>query len=259
MTDEKGGFIALYRSLLEWEWYRNTNVKTLFLHCLLRANWKPKKWQGKEIPRGSFVTSRESLAKEVGLSVQETRTALNKLISTNELTKQATRGYTVITVVNFDKYQIANPLSNLELTNEQPTANQQLTTNNKDNKEIIKEDNDYDNDNSAEALDFESHHFLTEKLLKDKFISKQEELFSYDGLFEDLLKIENFVSVAKAIEYVKGKMKEKTFNNKFGYFKTAMLNQLDYVPEETKEIKTDHQNDEDEISDEELREMLKGV
>ncbi len=35
-----GGYIALHRQMLNWEWYKNTNTKVLFIHLLLKANYK---------------------------------------------------------------------------------------------------------------------------------------------------------------------------------------------------------------------------
>ena len=49
-------YIKLYRSLIDWEWYKNINTKVLFIHMLLKANWKDGRFEGKIIPRGSFVS-----------------------------------------------------------------------------------------------------------------------------------------------------------------------------------------------------------
>ena len=73
------GWICLHRQLLEWEWYGDINTKTLFIHCLLRANHKPKKWQGIDVPVGSFITGRKVLSVETGLSEQQVRTSLTRL------------------------------------------------------------------------------------------------------------------------------------------------------------------------------------
>lgn len=98
-------YIKLYRAFLSWEWYRNINTKTLFIHMLLKANWKEGKFEGKTIPRGSFVSSLDILAKETSLTVDEVRTALKHLIFTKEITKQSFSKYTVFTVVNYNEYQ----------------------------------------------------------------------------------------------------------------------------------------------------------
>lgn len=83
---------------------------------------------GETIPRGSFVTSLDSLAKELGLSVQEIRTALKHLISTGELTSKSTNKYHIITVVNYEMYQQVNKQPNSPLTGNQQATNKQLTT-----------------------------------------------------------------------------------------------------------------------------------
>lgn len=83
---------------------------------------------GETIPRGSFVTSLDSLGKELGLSVQEIRTALKHLISTGELTSKSTNKYRIITVVNYEMYQQVNKQPNSPLTGNQQATNNQLTT-----------------------------------------------------------------------------------------------------------------------------------
>lgn len=123
------GWIKLHRSMLEWEWIGNPNVVALFVHCLLKANWQDKKWQGKTIERGSFVTSISSLADDVGLSVQQTRTSLSKLIKSGELATKSQQGqkYTIITVCKYSEYQ-EQQRDNNEITNKQQRDNKEITT-----------------------------------------------------------------------------------------------------------------------------------
>lgn len=135
------GFIVLFRKIVSWEWYTDIPTKALFLHCLFKANWEDKKWRGMTVKRGSFITSREKLSKETGLSVQQVRSAIKKLKSTNEITYETTSNYSLITVVNYRVYQDYNPVSNQannlddnhQITNEQPTDNQRVTTTNNNN------------------------------------------------------------------------------------------------------------------------------
>jgi hypothetical protein len=129
------GWIKLHRQILEWEWYSDNNCFRLFLHLLLKANHKEKRFKGIELKVGSIVTSRDLLARETGLTSQQIRTALNKLISTSEVTSATSSQGTIIQIVSYEKYQV----STNEITNEQPTSNQQSTTNNnvkKEKKEI---------------------------------------------------------------------------------------------------------------------------
>lgn len=118
------GYIRLYRSLLNWEWYTDSNTKDLFIHLLLTANYEPKKWRGITVERGQRVYSRATLSKELRMSEQCVRTALNHLISTGEVTNQTTPQYSIVTIKNYDNYQQVTS----ETTNSQPAANQPSTS-----------------------------------------------------------------------------------------------------------------------------------
>jgi len=125
------GFITLDRKILEWEWYDDINTKVLYLHLLLNARFAGGSWRGNTIGRGQLITGRKSLSRQLKLSEQNIRTSLNRLKSTNEITIKVTNEFSVVTLVNYDKYQsfntkLTNELTN-ELTNAQPTINQQLT------------------------------------------------------------------------------------------------------------------------------------
>ena len=69
-------YIRLNRKILDWEWYGDINTCRLFIHMLLKANWKDGEFKGKHIPRGSFVSSFGKLAEETQLTVDEVRTAV---------------------------------------------------------------------------------------------------------------------------------------------------------------------------------------
>ena len=99
------GHIKLHRALTEWGWYKDLPTCKLWLHVLLRANYKACAWKDIEIPRGAFATSYAALSVESGLSVQQVRTALGKLKKTGEITVETNRHYTVITVSKYDEYQ----------------------------------------------------------------------------------------------------------------------------------------------------------
>ena len=119
------GYIKLHRQIVEWEWYKSIPVKVLFLHCLLRANHADKKWQGKTITKGSFVTSYENLSVETGLSVQQVRTAITKLKLTSEITHKSTSQYSIITINSWEEYQEDNTQNNKQITKEKQTNSKQ--------------------------------------------------------------------------------------------------------------------------------------
>ena len=130
-----GNWVKLFSKFMKWEWYKDSNTKGVFIHCLISANWKDGRFEGRVIKRGSFVTGRKKLAEELGMSEQQIRTALKHLISTNEITIATTNKYSVITIVNYEMYQQVNQQNNQQLTNNQPTTNQQLTTSKKGRRE----------------------------------------------------------------------------------------------------------------------------
>lgn len=130
MVYNNNGYVKLHRKLFEWEWWDDINTFRLFITILLLANWKPKKWRGRVIPRGSCWTSIPELAKKSGLTYQQTRTALDKLISTGEITDKVTSRGRLITVANYDVYQsdaenVTDKLTDKNADNQQ-TSNRQI-------------------------------------------------------------------------------------------------------------------------------------
>lgn len=130
---KENGFITLHRKLLSWQWYQDVNTKTLFIHCLLRANHTKAKWQLIDIDRGQFITSLKSLSVETGLSERQVRTALSKLIKTNELTNKSTNKYRIITVLKYNNYQTVDKQDVKQKTIKRQTDDKPPTTDNNDN------------------------------------------------------------------------------------------------------------------------------
>lgn len=134
------GWIKLHRQFLDWEWYADLPTKALFLHLLLKANHKPKQWQGQTINEGELITSINSLSEQTGLSIRETRTALHKLESTGEITKKATNKYTLVKVQNYGIYQ-AFDISERQTKDKQKTSKRQTKDNKQEYKELKNEKN----------------------------------------------------------------------------------------------------------------------
>ena len=137
------GYIKLHRKLLEWEWYSDTNVKIVFLHCLLMANHDDTKWRGATIERGTFVTSYDKMSRELHISVKALRLALDKLKKTGELAIQGASHGTTIKVVKYEKYQCADidkgkqkdKLQDTKTANKGQTEGKQRATNKNEKNE----------------------------------------------------------------------------------------------------------------------------
>jgi hypothetical protein len=132
----KSGYVYLFRSFLDWEWYTDANTVRLFLHCLIKANYKDKKWHGITIKRGEFVTSYATLSAETCISIRGIRTALKHLESTGEVTCTKSNKYTIVKVNNYDCYQRSDTQSDNQVTSNRHATDMQPTTTNKRKKEI---------------------------------------------------------------------------------------------------------------------------
>ena len=153
------GFIKLHRKLLDWEWYSDTNVMRVFTHLLLVAYYEPTKKSGRLYQAGQLSIGRKQLSKAVGLSEQQVRTALKKLENTQEITIKATSEYSIITLNNWNSYQ----QNNQQITNDQPTTNQRLTT----LKEVKKIRSKEDKNISKLIFDFEQfYNSLNDKKIR---------------------------------------------------------------------------------------------
>ncbi len=100
------GWIKLHKTLKDWEWYDDHNATRLLVHLLLSVNYEDKTWKGQTIKAGSCVTSWENLAKEIGLSVKQTRTAMAKLEASKEVARYTTNKWQAISLVKWDKLQV---------------------------------------------------------------------------------------------------------------------------------------------------------
>lgn len=134
----ENGYIRLHRTITGWRWYKDGNVLRLWLHLLLNANYEQSEFQDKIIGRGEQVTSLKALSESTGLSIQEVRTALGKLKRTGEILVNSNRHFTIVSILNYDKFQSDSAdkqqTVNTQSTNKQQTVNSQSTTSEKEKK-----------------------------------------------------------------------------------------------------------------------------
>lgn len=135
---EKNGWVKFYRCIMESTLWKNEKYLKVFLWCLAKANHKDRKiiFNGSDllIKRGSFVTGYKEALHELRPCTHQTyRSAIDYLISTNRINKQATNKFTMITVCNYDIYQSEKNEDNQpnQQTSNKPVTNQQQTSNNK--------------------------------------------------------------------------------------------------------------------------------
>lgn len=142
------GWIKLHRKLSESSFKDRPLIFALFVDLLLNANHEEKKiiWNKEEmvVGAGQLITGRKTLSKRTGISEQSVRSALNTLKSTNTITIKVTSKFSIISILNWSRYQgQLTSTPTIEPTNNQPATNQQLTTNNNDKNDNNEKNEEY--------------------------------------------------------------------------------------------------------------------
>ena len=152
------GYIKLFRSMKSWQWYHDSNTKVVFLHLLLSANWEDSYYGEYFIPKGSLVTGYPKLSSQLGISIRNVRTAIKHLKKTGEVTVKVTNKFSIITIENWDKFQVYERSSDSQSDNQsgsQVTVNRQSSDNIKEYKEIknIRREEDIRSDASVPDME----------------------------------------------------------------------------------------------------------
>ena len=138
------GFIFLWRKITRsWLWRLEAEEIKIALLCLIKANHRDGEWfTGSKfisVNRGSFITSRDNFAVEVSGKGRKNKISPDKVYRTWEKLKKAHflhtnphNNFTVISIVNYEKYQ-SKPHN--ETTPTRTTTAQEVHTNNNDNNE----------------------------------------------------------------------------------------------------------------------------
>lgn len=211
----QAGWIKLHRSMLDWEWYSDVNVYRIFTHLILRANHKDNNWRGISIKRGQLLTSLNTLESETGLSKSKIRTAIKKLISTQEIAQQSHSQHTVFTVVNYDSYQGDDTEDGTRVTHESHTSDTRIASN--------KNDKNVKNDNNSKGAKRFAPPSLSEatEYFGDRAVAK--------GVFISPSEPEKFIDFYESKNWYVGK-------NKMKDWKAAVRNWLSNVKPEKQDI-----------------------
>ena len=106
------GWVKIFRSILEHRHYRKKRVFSEYeawIDMLLLANYTDKtidvEGQQVEVKRGSFVTSQKKLADRWDWDKRKVVSFLKESESNREITVLTEKRWTIITVLNYEKYQ----------------------------------------------------------------------------------------------------------------------------------------------------------
>ena len=188
----KQGFIKIDRQILEWRYHDYPNMFRFWILLLLKANWKPAYFKGVLVDRGSFITSARNLAKESHLSVNTVRRLLQLLENEHQITRTVTQSWTLISIVNYAKYQDIDEndgtLNDTHLDTSTDTQTDTLTAYNRRNKEY--KEYKYINNTCPEQTSFASEPDtgLPALILKDgsRFHISQTHLKEFVDAYPDV-------------------------------------------------------------------------
>lgn len=146
------GYVKLWRKCLDSGLLKNPTAWQLFGYLLLKATHRAHRQlvggMVFDLHPGDVIFGRSKAADDLCVGEQSIRTALKLLEKLEIVTSKSTNKCTVISFVNWDRYQDEQPApnqqTNQQLTSNQPAPNQHLTTNkNERKKENIKTDTSY--------------------------------------------------------------------------------------------------------------------
>jgi uncharacterized phage protein (TIGR02220 family) len=152
-----GNWLKLNRELFDKPIWLNSTAeqKVVLIAILGMVNHTPTEWEWKgekySCEPGQKITSLPKIVEQCGkgITIQNVRTALKRFEKLGFLTDESTEQGRLITVVNWGKYQHEscepNRQTNRQPTDDQQTANRQLTSNknNKNNKNDKNEEENY--------------------------------------------------------------------------------------------------------------------
>jgi hypothetical protein len=141
------GYIKLHRKILENPIIGNPKYIALWIILLMLAQHKESEFlhgnQLVKLERGQLLTGRKQLAELSGIAEGTIETILNYLESQQQIKQQKTTKYRVLTILNWDKYQVDEQQFQQQNDNKITTKRQQNDTyknvnNVKNEKNILK-------------------------------------------------------------------------------------------------------------------------
>lgn len=134
---EKNGWVKLHRKMLDNPIImKDAEHLAVWMYLLLNATHSeyPALFKGEKITLqpGQLITGRKSIAGALDVSESKVTRILNAFESEQQIEQQTSNKNRLITVINWDKYQLCDQQTEQQLNNKRTTTEQQLNTNNND-------------------------------------------------------------------------------------------------------------------------------
>lgn len=136
------GWYRQYRNLFDRVWAKDAKAVSVYIYLHCHAYVQRGRWHNYDIYRGSCPMSRAAIMEGTGLTEQEVKSRLKKLVAYGEIVVKTTNLGNIITVCDYDSYTEQESLFDFAASNETP--NEQPVNNPARNQPIYnkkKEDN----------------------------------------------------------------------------------------------------------------------
>ena len=124
------GWIKLHRKLIQTSFYKDSQTVHLAIHLLMKANHREVKviFNNEEVSinRGSLITGRHALSKEIGIQESTVYRKLRDLEKVGFSHTKSNNKYSIITIINYDSYNYNDKQGEQRI--EQPVNNQRTQT-----------------------------------------------------------------------------------------------------------------------------------
>lgn len=129
------GYVKIHRALCEKGYYKDSHYVHLWIHCIMKATYQEKEYlfnnKIHHLMPGQFIAGRKSLSKETGIQESKVERILKVFETERQIEQQKTNKFRIITISNWNKYQVDEQ----QMNNKRTTSEQQVNTNKKDKKE----------------------------------------------------------------------------------------------------------------------------
>ena len=186
------GWIKLHRKILDNPIiFKDKDYLAIWIYLLLNATHKeiPALFKGKKIilQKGQLITGRKSISKQLDISESKTYRVLNAYKSEHQIEQQISNRNSLITIVNWDKYQITEQQIEQQMNSNRTASEQQVNTNKnvKNGRNNISASEETSSADTAKANSKHKYGEYGNVLLKDEELQKLKE--EYEN-WEELIK-----------------------------------------------------------------------
>lgn len=134
------GWIKIHRKILENPIIcKDSDYLAVWIYLLLNATHKeiPALFKGKKIilQKGQLITGRKSMASQLKISESKIYRIMNDFKSEQQIEQQTSNQNSLISILNWDKYQQSEQQNGQQMNNERTTDEQRVNTNKNDKNE----------------------------------------------------------------------------------------------------------------------------